>query len=86
VEPLSIYMIGPDMEDFDHTWRFIGPAILGPRGRFLVMNESLGSRRKNRAGAFDVIVNPLRVQRVGRGGKQNFLFIAATALHGGNAR
>ena len=34
VEPLSIYMIGPDMEDFDHILAIYRAGFLGPSGRF----------------------------------------------------
>ena len=34
VEPLSIGMIGPDMEDFDHLLTIFGPDIFAPSGSF----------------------------------------------------
>jgi hypothetical protein len=58
VEPLSIYMIGPDMEDFDHILTIYRAGYFRTERSILVMNESLvldrmAARLKARPGILD---------------------------------
>jgi hypothetical protein len=53
--PLAIYMIGPDLEDFEHVFRIFKEGCFKTDRSILVMNESLVRAGKNASGAFDAI-------------------------------
>jgi hypothetical protein len=56
VAPLSIYMIGPDVEDFEHVLTIARAGVFNTRRSLLVMNESLVRAGKTPRGAFDHIL------------------------------
>jgi hypothetical protein len=55
IEPLSIYMIGPELDDFEHVLSIFRAGYFRARRSLLVMNESLALRDKTTAGAFNEI-------------------------------
>jgi hypothetical protein len=57
VAPLSIYMIGPDIEDFDHILTIHRSKAFEARRSVLVLNESLVRAGKTPEGAFDAILD-----------------------------
>ncbi len=74
VEPLSIYMIGPDMEDFDHILTIYRAGYFRTERSILVMNESLVRAGKTARGAFDVIVTRPECRELAEEGTK-FLFM-----------
>lgn len=56
-EPLSIYMIGPDLEDFEHVFKIFKAGYFKAPRAILIMNEALVRAGKNASGAFDQIVD-----------------------------
>lgn len=57
VAPLSIYMMGPDVEDFEHILTIHRSKAFETRRSILVLNESLVRAGKTPDGAFDAILD-----------------------------
>lgn len=59
VEPLSVYMVGPEMADFEHILTIFRAGYFRTKRALLVMNESLAQIEKTNAKAFhDIYSHP----------------------------
>jgi len=56
-QPLAIYMIGPDAEDFEHVFKIFKAGYFKTERAILIMNEALVRAGKNASGAFDQILD-----------------------------
>jgi hypothetical protein len=56
-EPLAIYLIGPDLEDFEHVFKIFKAGYFKSSRAILIMNEALVRAGKNASGAFDQIAD-----------------------------
>ncbi len=56
VEPLAVYVIGPDLEDFEHVYKIFKAGYFKTSRGLLIMNEALVRAGKNAGGAFDHII------------------------------
>ncbi|MEK8121593.1 hypothetical protein WOB59_00285 [Methylocystis sp. IM4] len=56
VVPLSVYMTGPDMDDFEHILTIHRSKLFETKRSMLVLNESLVRAGKTPEGAFDAIL------------------------------
>ena len=54
-QPLAIYMVGPDPEDFEHVFRIFKAGYFATERVLLIENESLVRAGKNASGAFEAI-------------------------------
>ena len=54
---LSIYMLGPDIEDFRHVTELVRSGDMQAERTLLVMNEGVIRQGQTVAGAFDAIIN-----------------------------
>ena len=61
---LSIYMIGPDLEDFEHVLKIAKAGVFESKQSLLVMNESLVRTGKTPAKAFDHILKHPEVENL----------------------
>lgn len=84
VAPLSIYMTGPDIEDFEHILTIHRSRLFETRRSILVLNESLVRAGKTPKGAFDVILQrPELAEMIEDGAK---LLIMPRIIHIADAR
>jgi hypothetical protein len=56
-DPLAIYMMGPDRDDFEHVLTIIRAGYFSAPNSIVVLNQSLVRAGKNAASAFDWIYN-----------------------------
>jgi hypothetical protein len=61
---LSVYMIGPDVEDFEHVLKIAKAGVFESKRSILVMNESLVRAGKTPMKAFDHILDHPEVEKL----------------------
>ena len=64
IEPLAIYMMGPDREDFQHVANIFEAGYFRSEKALLVLNESMVKAGKGAAGAFDFVFNEERFEQI----------------------
>ena len=57
IEPLALFMSGPEMDDFDHVLTIWQAGYFRPGRAVLVFNEHLVAQGRTPTGAFDAIMN-----------------------------
>ncbi|MCW2318578.1 hypothetical protein M2322_004147 [Rhodoblastus acidophilus] len=55
IDPLAIYMMGPDRDDFEHVSSIFKAGYFQSERALLVLNESMVKAGKGAAGAFDFV-------------------------------
>ena len=64
IEPLAIYMMGPDLEDLHHVLNIFKAGYFRSEKSLLVLNESMVKTGKGAAGAFDFVYKELEFKPV----------------------
>jgi hypothetical protein len=64
IEPLAIYMMGPDREDLQHVANIFEAGYFRAEKALLVLNESMVKAGKGAAGAFEFIYKEERLKQV----------------------
>ena len=81
VNALALYMIGPDMDDFDHVLAIHRSGQFTPKRSVVVMNENLVRAGKTPAGAFDPIIARPEFVELGNAGAATILMPRLAAMN-----
>jgi hypothetical protein len=68
MEPLAVYVTGPEADDFEHILSLWRSGVFRPKRSLLILNEHLVPHGRSPAGAFDAITARQELEEMVAGG------------------